>query len=254
MWGLRKMNRLGALSVWLCLVCLVAVAWVQNALSPVALVSIVLGILAGAVLLALWSCGPVRSVKGLWHALVHRWHRDEGDRLFDRMSRWAGELRHGDFSALRSLKRGERNRFARSGLGLLEQHTNPVTLRLALERRIRSDEDEALASARVFDSMAANSTVVGLLSGCVAAFVIASVGAMPGAWLSAGLAFGFSVVVGVLLSGTVFRPLAGRLRARGVRRGHDQARGMKGLLAIWQRQHPERVRVALYGERCSVEV
>ncbi len=249
------MNWLGTLSVWLCLACVLTVALFQDSLSPVLMALLLAATVVSTLLVSLWTCGPARCVAGLWHAFVHRWHAAEGDRLFGRMLQWAADVRQEDESALSSIRRSERNAFARNGLELLSQHTNAVTLRLALEKDIRRDEDAALSAAEVFDTLASNTAVVGLVVGSVAAFVIFAIGeAASASWLPASIAFGFSVVTAVILSGTVFRPLASRLRARGVRRGHDQARSMNGMLAIWQRKHPERVRVALFGDRCSVEI
>ncbi|MEM9601881.1 MAG: hypothetical protein AAGA11_03395 [Pseudomonadota bacterium] len=249
------MNRLGAIAVWLCLLGFASASVALDVFTPTEW-ALLLGALAlGLMVMTLVSVGPVRAASALWHALVHRWHSDEGGRLFDQILEWATAARRGDFGDVAKRRRRARNRFARESLGLLDKHDSPVTLRLALEQSIRTGEDAALASARVFDAIAANASVAGVLAGSVALFVLAALGQGTTAAMAAGgLAFGLLVSLGVVLSGTVFRPLAARLRARGVRRGHDQARGMKGLIALLQRAHPQRVRVALYGDRCAIEV
>ncbi|MEM6985476.1 MAG: hypothetical protein AAF499_02955 [Pseudomonadota bacterium] len=249
------MNRLGAFSVWLCLVGLIAVAVVYDLFTVAQWTAMFASALVGIALISVWTCGLVATCKAWWHALAHRWHVDEGGRLFDQIIDWASAARRGELAELIQKRRQARNRFARESLSLLRQHDNPVTLRLAMEQRIRSHEDAALASARVFDVIAANASVAGIVCGSVALFVIASLGEGTRlALTSGGVAFGILVSFGAVLSGTVFKPLAARVRARGVRRGHDQARGMKGVVALLQRSHPQRVRVALYGDRCAIEI
>lgn len=249
------MNRLGTFSVWACLIGTVVAAVKYDLFTVQQWGVMIVATLAGALLMSIWSCGLTTAFKACWHAFVHKWHADEGGRSFDQILDWSAAARNGGLIEVFNQRRKARNRFTRESLSLLNKHDNVVTLRLALEQRIRRNEDAALASARVFDAVAKNTMVSGILVGSVALFVFAAFGKMSlEALMIGGAAFGLLVSFGAVLSGTVLKPLASRLRARGLRRGQDQARCMKGVVALLKQSHPQRVRVDLYGDRCAIEV
>jgi len=211
---------------------------------PTALL-IVLGGTMGAVMLqspyASFMRG-MRMVKWVWvpPPIDHQ-------QLIKQVSGWSQVSRREGLLALENVISLLRDDFARKGLQLLVDGTEPERLREVLEVEITTYEDELRLSARVWEAAGGYSPTIGIL-GAVMGLIQVMENLSDPSKLGAGIAVAFvATIYGVGLANLVFLPIANKLKAHISRLIVHREMIVDGLVGIANGDNPRIIESRLRG-------
>jgi chemotaxis protein MotA len=211
--------------------------------APAAL--IVLGGTLGAVMLQSPLTTFVRGLRMLVWAI--RPPRLAADEAIEKIIEWSNTARKEGLLGLESISETEPDAFARKGLQLLVDGSEPPVMRAILEVEVDTKEQGDLAAAKVFESMGGYSPTIGII-GAVMGLIQVMNNLSDPSKLGHGIAVAFvATIYGVGLANLLYIPLANKLRS--VIHAQTQFRYMmiEGIVSIAEGENPRNIETKLQG-------
>ncbi|MGE3296890.1 MAG: flagellar motor protein [Porticoccaceae bacterium] len=165
----------------------------------------------------------------------------------DKIVGWSNTARKEGLLGLEAATESEPDLFARKGLQLLVDGSEPDTIRNILEVELSTKEHTDLQAAKVFEGMGGYAPTVGILGAVMGLIHVMNNLADPSK-LGSGIAVAFvATIYGVGLANMFFLPMANKLKA--VIHDQTQFREMmiEGIAAIAEGENPRNIEIKLLG-------
>jgi chemotaxis protein MotA len=206
---------------------------------------IVFGGTMGAVLLQTPMSIFMRSLKMLmWIFLPPRL---EAGGVIEKILNWSQVARKEGLLGLEASIEAESDEFAKKGLQLLVDGTEPDAIRTILEVDIGAKEHTDTQAAKVFEGMGGYSPTIGII-GAVMGLIHVMENLSDPSKLGSGIAVAFvATIYGVGMANLFFLPFANKLK--GHVHGQTQFREMviEGIVSIAQGENPRSIETKLKG-------
>lgn len=161
--------------------------------------------------------------------------------------RWAMAARKEGLLGLESVADSERDPFARKGLQLLVDGSEPDSIRAVMELESDLREHRDVNAAKFYESMGGYSPTIGIIGAVLGLIHVMGNLADPSK-LGPGIATAFvATIYGVALANLFLLPVAGKLRV--LARNESQYREMliEGVIAIAEGENPRAIELKLNG-------
>lgn len=165
----------------------------------------------------------------------------------DKIVGWSNTARKEGLLGLEAATESEPDLFARKGLQLLVDGSEPDAIRAILEVELSTKEHTDLQAAKVFEGMGGYAPTVGIL-GAVMGLIHVMNNLSDPSKLGSGIAVAFvATIYGVGLANMFFLPMANKLKA--VIHDQTQFREMmiEGIAAIAEGENPRNIEIKLLG-------
>jgi chemotaxis protein MotA len=170
-----------------------------------------------------------------------------GEEAVRKIVGWSQTARKEGLLGLESTAESEPDPFARKGLQLLVDGTEPDAIRSILEAELSTKEHFDTQAAKVFEGMGGYSPTIGII-GAVMGLIHVMQNLSDPTKLGAGIAVAFvATIYGVGLANLVFLPFANKLKA--LVHGQSQFRTMlvEGVISIAAGENPRHIENKLQG-------
>ncbi|MGE0082365.1 MAG: flagellar motor protein [Thiohalomonadaceae bacterium] len=211
--------------------------------APAAL--IVLGGTLGAVMLQSPLTTFMRGLRMLkW---VFRPPRIAADEAIEKIVEWSNTARKEGLLGLESISETEPDPFARKGLQLLVDGSEPQVMRAILELEVETREHSDLAAAKVFESMGGYSPTIGILGAVMGLIQVMNHLSDPSK-LGHGIAVAFvATIYGVGFANLLYIPLANKLRSAIHAQAQFRYMMIEGIVSIAEGENPRNIETKLQG-------
>ncbi len=160
---------------------------------------------------------------------------------------WSNIARKEGLLGLESVVEVESNPFARKGLQLLVDGSEPDVIRSILEVEIDSTEKKSLDAAKIYDTMGGYAPTVGIIGAVLGLIHVMANLADPSS-LGSGIATAFvATIYGVGLANLLFLPIGGKLKSIIGQQTRMQEMIVEGLIAIAEGENPRNIETKLNG-------
>lgn len=160
---------------------------------------------------------------------------------------WSTIARKEGLLGLESLADMEADPFARKGLQLLVDGSEPEALRSILEVELVNREHADLMAAKVYESMGGYSPTIGIIGAVMGLIHVMGNLADPSR-LGAGIAVAFvATIYGVALANLFLLPVAAKLKAVVMQESKYREMMLEGLLSIAEGENPRSIEMKLEG-------
>lgn len=218
-------------------------AW-QSLLNGPAAVIVFGGTIGAAMLQTPW----VHMKRSLF---ILRWvfkpPRNAFEEGIDKIVRWAIAARKEGLLGLESIAETEEDRFARKGLQLLVDGSEPEAIRRVLETEMIVGEQRDLDAVRFYDSMGGYAPTIGII-GAVMGLIHVMRNLADPTQLGPGIAIAFvATIYGVAFANLLLLPIANKLKM--CVHEHSQYRELmiEGIIAIAEGENPKTIEMKLDG-------
>lgn len=165
----------------------------------------------------------------------------------DKIVGWSNIARKEGLLGLEAVTESEPDLFARKGLQLLVDGSEPDAIRNILEVELSTKEHTDLQAAKVYEGMGGYAPTVGIL-GAVMGLIHVMNNLSDPSKLGSGIAVAFvATIYGVGLANMFFLPMANKLKAV----IHDQTKFremmIEGIAAIAEGENPRNIEIKLLG-------
>jgi chemotaxis protein MotA len=160
---------------------------------------------------------------------------------------WSNIARKEGLLGLESMAETEADLFARKGLQLLVDGSEPETIRSILEVELDTKEHFDTQAAKVFEGMGGYSPTIGIIGAVMGLIHVMNNLADP-AMLGTGIAVAFvATIYGVGFANLFFLPMANKLKS--IVHGQSQSRAMviEGIISIAEGENPRGIESKLLG-------
>jgi chemotaxis protein MotA len=187
----------------------------------------------------------VRSMKiAVW---VFRPVRLELEQAAEKIVNWSNIARREGLLGLEAIAEEEPDHFARKGLQLLVDGSEPEVIRSILEVEIDNKEHQDTQAAKVFEGMGGYSPTIGILGAVMGLIHVMNNLADPSK-LGGGIATAFvATIYGVGFANLLFLPMANKLKSQ----VHSQTRFremiVEGVISIAEGENPRNIETRLQG-------
>lgn len=165
----------------------------------------------------------------------------------DKIIGWSLRSRKDGLLGLESLADSEPEPFARKGLQVLIDGSEPEAVRAILEVELEFAEERDLDAARVFEAMGGYSPTIGII-GAVMGLIQVMTNLQDPATLGDGIATAFvATIYGVAFANLLLFPIAGKLRSLVRQRSRYQEMMIDGLMAVAEGENPRSIELRLRG-------
>ena len=218
-------------------------SWQSLVNGPAAL--IVIGGTLGAALLQT----PLAQVKRAlsifpWVVTPPRPAYEEG---LQRLIRWAVAARKEGLLGLENMAERERDPFARKGLQLLVDGSEPESIRRVLEADMIVSEQRDLDAARFYESMGGYSPTIGIIGAVIGLIHVMQNLADPST-LGPGIAIAFvATIYGVAFANLFLLPIANKLKQSVNADSLYRELIIEGIVAIAEGENPRSIELKLQG-------
>lgn len=206
---------------------------------------IVIGGTVGAVMVQSQLTVFMRSMRIFGWAFVPP--KVNARKTVDKIVGWSSIARKEGLLGLESIEEDERDPFARKGLQLLIDGSEPESIRQILDVDIGTREHFDLQAAKVFESMGGYSPTIGII-GAVMGLIHVMGNLSDPSRLGSGIAVAFvATIYGVGAANLLFLPLANKLR--NIIHEDTQHREMivEGVASIAEGENPRNIETKLLG-------
>ncbi len=158
---------------------------------------------------------------------------------------WSGISRSQGLLGLESVAEREADLFARKGLRLLVDGSEPEVIRSILETETDAREHHELQAAKVFEGMGGYAPTIGIL-GAVMGLIHVMENLSDPSKLGSGIAVAFvATIYGVALANLLLLPVANKLKS--IAHSHTRLREMitEGIVSIAQGENPRNIETRL---------
>ena len=160
---------------------------------------------------------------------------------------WSNIARREGLLGLEAIAEDEPDQFARKGLQLLVDGSEPEVIRAILEVEIDNKEYHDIQAAKVFDGMGGYSPTIGIIGAVMGLIHVMNNLADPSK-LGGGIATAFvATIYGVGFANLLFLPMANKLKSQ----VHSQTRFremvVEGVISIAEGENPRNIETRLQG-------
>lgn len=160
---------------------------------------------------------------------------------------WSMTARKEGLLGLEALTDNETDDFARKGLQLLVDGSEPETIRSILEVDLVTQEDRDLQASRVFEAMGGYAPTIGIIGAVMGLIHVMGNLADPSK-LGAGIATAFvATIYGVASANMLFLPIANKLKTSIKANSSQREMIIEGLIAIADGENPRTIEMKLEG-------
>ncbi len=169
------------------------------------------------------------------------------EEAIEKIVNWSNIARKEGLLGLESLAENEPEEFARKGLQLLVDGSEPEAIRNIMEVELSTKEYEDTQAAKVFEGMGGYAPTIGIIGAVMGLIHVMSNLADPSK-LGSGIAVAFvATIYGVAFANLFFLPMANKLK--GLIHNQTQFREMiiEGVVAIAEGENPRNIETKLQG-------
>lgn len=161
--------------------------------------------------------------------------------------RWATAARKEGLLGLESMAEKEQDPFARKGLQLLVDGSEPESIRRVLESDMIVAEQRDLEAARFYESMGGYSPTIGII-GAVMGLIHVMRNLADPAELGPGIAVAFvATIYGVAFANLLLLPVANKIKTCVQEQSQYRELIIEGILAISEGENPRSIEMKLSG-------
>lgn len=173
--------------------------------------------------------------------------RTNGEAVIARIVEWCQLARREGLLGLESLSEQESDPFARKGLQLLVDGSEPDVIRGALEVELGAIEHRDIQASKVYEAAGGYAPTIGILGAVLGLIHVMENLADPSA-LGSGIAVAFvATIYGVGMANLFFLPMAGKLRTVVERQTREKEMLIEGVIAIAEGENPRNIETKLQG-------
>ena len=164
-----------------------------------------------------------------------------------KLVRWAQAARKEGLLGLEHIADSEKDRFARKGLQLLVDGSEPEVIRRIMESELIIDEQRDLDSIKFYESMGGYAPTIGII-GAVMGLIHVMRNLADPEQLGPGIAVAFvATIYGVALANLLFIPISNKLRMCVNERSQYRELMVEGIIAIADGENPRAIELKLNG-------
>ncbi len=167
--------------------------------------------------------------------------------VIEKVVNWSNIARKEGLLGLESISDTESDPFAKKGIQLLVDGSEPETIRNILEVELGTKEHNAVQSAKVWEAMGGYTPTVGII-GAVMGLIHVMHNLSDPSKLGGGIAVAFvATIYGVGLANLFFLPMAAKMK--GIIHNQTQFREMiiEGIISIAEGENPRNIETKLQG-------
>ena len=169
------------------------------------------------------------------------------DEAIEKIIEWSNIARREGLLGLEAASETEEDMFARKGLQLLVDGSEPETIRSILETEVDSKEHFEMQAAKVWEGMGGYSPTIGIL-GAVMGLIHVMGNLSDPSQLGAGIAVAFvATIYGVGAANLILIPSGNKLKAIVAERTRFREMIMEGIISIAEGENPRNIEVKLQG-------
>ncbi|HHZ88780.1 MAG TPA: flagellar motor protein [Chromatiaceae bacterium] len=170
-----------------------------------------------------------------------------GSGIVAKMIDWSNIARRDGLLGLEAIAETETDQFARKGLQLLVDGSEPESIRSSLEVELDARETRDLQAANVFEGMGGYSPTIGII-GAVMGLIHVMQNLADPSMLGAGIATAFvATIYGVGLANLFFLPVASKLKSQALSQSQMREMVIEGLISIAEGENPRAIESKLRG-------
>lgn len=206
---------------------------------------IVLGGTLGATFLHFPTHVIVYSIKILWLILKPR--ELELEKKIEQVVQWGVVARKEGLLGLENIIEVETDAFAKKGLQLLVDGSEPEVIRDYLDVDINTVEHEEVQAAKVYEAMGGYAPTIGIIGAVVGLIQVMQNLSEP-SLIGNGVATAFvSTIYGVGFANLLFLPIANKLKAQAYALIQSKEMISEGIIAIAEGENPRNIKLKLSG-------
>lgn len=169
------------------------------------------------------------------------------EEAIEKIVNWSNIARKEGLLGLEAIAESENDIFARKGLQLLVDGSEPESIRGILEVEVLTKEHSDTQSAKVFEAFGSYSPTIGIIGAVMGLIHVMNNLADPSK-LGGGIAVAFvATIYGVGLANIVFLPLANKLKAIVHKQTQFRDMVIEGVIAIAEGENPRNIEAKLQG-------
>ena len=170
-----------------------------------------------------------------------------GGQMIEKIMEWSNIARKEGLLGLEAIAETEEDSFARKGLQLLVDGSEPEVIRRVMEVEMEAKEHLDTQASKVFEAMGGYSPTVGII-GAVMGLIHVMENLADPSKLGAGIATAFvATIYGVGLANLVFLPFANKLKSRIHAHMQLQEMMVEGVISIAEGENPRNIETKLQG-------
>jgi len=206
---------------------------------------IVMGGTVGAVLIQVHMKVFFRSMSmTLWIFFPPKLAPNEA---IEKIVNWSNIARKEGLLGLEAIAESESDQFARKGLQLLVDGSEPETIRGILEVEVGAKEHTDTQAAKVYEALGGYSPTIGIIGAVMGLIHVMNNLADPSK-LGSGIAVAFvATIYGVALANIFFLPIASKLKALIHHQTQFREMVIEGVIAIAEGENPRNIESKLQG-------
>jgi len=206
---------------------------------------IVLGGTLGAVMLQSPFAVFMRSMRmSIWILVAPK---QQIEKTIDKIVAWSNIARKEGLLGLENIEEQENNLFARKGLQLLIDGSEPDNIRTILDVDIETKERFDLQAAKIFESMGGYSPTIGII-GAVLGLIQVMGNLSDPSKLGNGIAVAFvATIYGVGAANLIFIPIANKLKTLISEQVKYKDMIVEGMVSIAEGDNPRNIETKLLG-------
>jgi chemotaxis protein MotA len=165
----------------------------------------------------------------------------------DKIVNWSNIARREGLLGLEAIAEEEPDQFARKGLQLLVDGSEPEVIRSILEVEIDTKEHRDIQAAKVFDGMGGYSPTIGIIGAVMGLIHVMNNLADPSK-LGSGIATAFvATIYGVGFANLLFLPMANKLKSQVHSQTLFREMIVEGVISIAEGENPRNIETKLQG-------
>jgi len=165
----------------------------------------------------------------------------------DKIVNWSNIARREGLLGLEAIAEEEPDQFARKGLQLLVDGSEPEIIRSILEVEIDAREHQDIQAAKVFDGMGGYSPTIGIIGAVMGLIHVMNNLADPSK-LGGGIATAFvATIYGVGFANLLFLPMANKLKSQVHSQTQFREMIVEGVISIAEGENPRNIETKLQG-------
>ncbi|KPJ91233.1 MAG: flagellar motor protein [Gammaproteobacteria bacterium SG8_11] len=170
-----------------------------------------------------------------------------GDFMIQKIMDWSNIARKEGLLGLETIAETETDTFARKGLQLLVDGSEPEVIRRVLEVEMDVKEHFETQAAKVYEGMGGYSPTIGII-GAVMGLIHVMENLADPSKLGAGIATAFvATIYGVGLANLIFLPMANKLKSLVHERSKMHEMMVEGVISIAEGENPRNIETKLQG-------
>lgn len=165
----------------------------------------------------------------------------------EKIVNWSNIARREGLLGLEAIAEEESDPFARKGLQLLVDGSEPEVIRSILEVEIDCKEHQDIQAAKVFDGMGGYSPTIGIIGAVMGLIHVMNNLADPSK-LGGGIATAFvATIYGVGFANLLFLPMANKLKSQVHNQTQFREMIVEGVISIAEGENPRNIETKLQG-------